>query len=70
MHVEHLVGVLVAEALPMVAEAPSPGCGGYACFMQKQSQLLVIGLEFDNKKNTINSTGACGCHFITSVYFM
>ena len=41
--------VLVAEALPLVAEALPPGCGGSAQFLQKQSQLLVLGLEFDKK---------------------
>ncbi len=39
--------VPVAEALPSVAEALLPGCGGSARFLQKQSQLLVLGLEFD-----------------------
>ena len=33
----------------MVAEALPPGCGGSAHFLQKQSQLLVLGLEFDKK---------------------
>ena len=41
--------VPVAEALPLVAEALPPGCGGSAHFLQKQSQLLVLGLEFDKK---------------------
>ena len=40
--------VPVAEALPSVAEALPPGCGGFARFLQKHSQLLVLGLEFDN----------------------
>ena len=44
--------VLVAEALPSVAEALPSGCGGSARFLQKQSQLLVLGLrlEFDKSK--------------------
>ena len=44
--------VPVAEALPSVAEALLPGCGGSARFLQKQSQLLVLGLslEFDKRK--------------------
>ena len=29
-------------------EALPPGCGGSAHFLQKQSQLLVLGLKFDN----------------------
>ena len=41
--------VPVAEALPSVAEALPLGCGGSAQFLQKQSQLLVLGLEFDKK---------------------
>ena len=44
-----LVRVPVAEALPLVAEALPPGCGGSAHFLQKQSQLLILGLEFDKK---------------------
>ena len=43
------VRVPVAEALPLVAEALPTGCGGSAHFLQKQSQLLVLGLEFDKK---------------------
>ena len=39
--------VPVAEALPSVAEALPPGCGGSARFLQKQSQLLVLGLSLD-----------------------
>ena len=33
----------------MVAEALPPGCRGSAQFLQKQSQHLVLGLEFDKK---------------------
>ena len=42
------MGVLVAEALPSVAEALPPGCGGSAHFLQKQSQLLVLGLSLED----------------------
>ena len=41
------MGVPVAEALPSVAEVLPPGCGDFARFLQKLSQLLVLGLEFD-----------------------
>ena len=57
--------VPVAEALPSVAEALLPGCGGSARFLQKQSQLLVLGLslEFDNnflRRGPISTTSPVG----------
>ena len=43
--------VLVAQALPPVAQALPPGCAGSARFLQKQSQLLVrltwTGMDLD-----------------------
>ena len=47
--------VPVAEALPSVAEALPSGCGGSARFLQKLSQLPVLGLrlEFDIKSCTL-----------------
>ena len=52
-----LIGFLVrgsvAEALPSVAEALPSGCGGSACFLQKQSQLLVLGLRLEFDKRNI-----------------
>ena len=46
--------VPVAEALPSVAEALPPSCGGSAQFLQKQSQLLVLGLKFDKSPPPLN----------------
>ena len=41
------MGVPVAQALPPVAQALPPGCAGSVRFLQKQSQLLVLGLGLD-----------------------
>ena len=51
--------VPVAEALPLVAEALPSGCGGSARFLQKQSQLLVLGLrlEFNKKQIWVKKEG-------------
>ena len=40
--------VPVAQALPPVAQALPPGCAGSARFLQKQSQLLVLGLSLED----------------------
>ena len=50
------------QALPPFAQALPPGCACSVRFLQKQSQLLVLGLslEFDKKNFLEKLTGKLG----------